>query len=143
MAHRAVGFGMKIVYYDPHPTPAESGVEASSVDLDTLLRESDFISLHTPLTKETRGLLNATAFTKMKPTVVVVNTSRGAVIDQSALYNALFSKRIFAAALDVTDPEPISMTDPILQLENCIIVPHIQAPVGKRVRICHAWQLKT
>jgi glyoxylate reductase len=125
MAHRAVGFGMKIVFYDPHPAPAEPGVEASPVDLDTLLRESDFISLHTPLTRETRGLLNEAAFRKMKPTVVLVNTSRGAVIDQSALYNALVSKRIFAAALDVTDPEPISMTDPLLQLENCIIVPHI------------------
>jgi glyoxylate reductase len=125
MAHRAAGFGMRIVYYDPHPAFPEPGVEAAPVDLDTLLRESDFISLHTPLTIETRGLMNAMAFSKMKPTAVLVNTSRGPVVDQSALYDALFTKRIFAAALDVTDPEPLPANSPLLTLENCIIVPHI------------------
>ena len=125
MAHRGAGFGMHIVYYDPTPAEAEPGVEASPVDLDTLLRVSDFISLHTPLTAETRSLMNAAAFAKMKPTAVMVNTSRGPVVDQSALYDALYTKRIFAAALDVTDPEPISIDSPLLQLDNCIVVPHI------------------
>ena len=125
VAHRASGFGMHIVYYDPNPTAPEPGVEATSVDLDALLRESDFVTLHTPLTIETRGLMNASAFTKMKSTAILVNTSRGPVVDQAALYDALLAKRIFAAALDVTDPEPIPMESPLLQLENCIIVPHI------------------
>jgi len=125
VAHRASGFGMHIVYYDPNPTVPEPGVEATPVDLDALLRESDFVTLHTPLTIETRGLMNASAFTKMKSTAILVNTSRGPVVDQAALYDALLAKRIFAAALDVTDPEPIPMESPLLQLENCIIVPHI------------------
>ena len=134
VARRATGFGMRIIFSDPHPavlpnagtgTTLKSDVEAIQVDFDTLLRESDFISLHTPLTKETRGLMNATAFAKMKPTAVLVNTSRGPVVDQEALYEALKSKCIFAAALDVTVPEPLPIDSPLLTLENCIIVPHI------------------
>jgi phosphoglycerate dehydrogenase-like enzyme len=95
------------------------------VDLNSLLREADFISLHTPLTEETHGLINADALGKMKPTVVLINTSRGPVVDQQALYDALASKRIFAAALDVTVPEPLPVDHPLLTLENCLIVPHI------------------
>ena len=125
VAHRATGFGMRIIYYDPHPAASEPGVEAIPVDLDALLRESDFVTMHTPLTVETQGLMNAAAFTKMKSTAILINTSRGAVVDQLALFDALSTKRIFAAALDVTDPEPIPMDSPLLQLENCIIVPHI------------------
>ena len=125
MARRASGFGMRIIFTDPGPAKPEAGVEATQVDFDTLLRQSDFVSLHCPLTAETRGLMNAAAFAKMKPTAVLVNTSRGAVVDQAALYNALNSKRIFAAALDVTDPEPIPGDSPLLTLENCIVVPHI------------------
>ncbi|MFA5874041.1 MAG: D-glycerate dehydrogenase [Anaerolineales bacterium] len=125
VARRATGFGMRIIFSDPNPAAPEPGVEAAQVDFDTLLRESDFVSLHTPLTDETRGLMNATAFAKMKPTSVLVNTSRGPVVDQSALYEALKSHRIFAAALDVTVPEPLPTDSPLLKLENCIIVPHI------------------
>jgi len=125
VAHRATGFGMRIIFSDPDPAAPEPGVEAVQVDFDTLLRESDFVSLHTPLTDETRGLMNAAAFAKMKPTSVLVNTSRGPVVDQSALYEALKSHRIFAAALDVTVPEPLPTDSPLLALENCIIVPHI------------------
>jgi phosphoglycerate dehydrogenase-like enzyme len=95
------------------------------VDLDTLLREADFISLHVPLTDETRGLINDDTLGRMKSTAVLVNTSRGPVVDQQALYEALFSKRIFAAALDVTVPEPLPVDHPLLTLENCLIVPHI------------------
>jgi len=125
VARRAAGFGMRIIFSDPNPANPEPGVDASQVDFDTLLRESDFVSLHTPLNDETRGLMNATAFAKMKPTSVLVNTSRGPVVDQSALYDALHSKRIFAAALDVTVPEPLPTDSPLLMLDNCIVVPHI------------------
>ncbi len=125
VARRAAGFGMRIIFSDPNPAAPEPGVDAAQVDFDTLLRESDFISLHTPLNDETRGLMNAAAFAKMKPTSVLVNTSRGPVVDQSALYDALHSKRIFAAALDVTVPEPLPTDSPLLTLDNCIVVPHI------------------
>ena len=125
VARRATGFGMRIIFTDPTPAEPEPGVETAQVDFDTLLRESDFVSLHTPLTDETRGLMNAAAFAKMKPTSVLVNTSRGPVVDQSALYEALKSHRIFAAALDVTVPEPLPTDSLLLTLENCIVVPHI------------------
>ena len=125
VARRAAGFGMRIIYTDPHPAGSEVGGQAEAVDLDTLLRSSDFISLHTALTPTTRGLMDASAFAKMKPTAVLVNTSRGPVVDQRALFEALSTGRIFAAALDVTDPEPLPVTDPLLTLENCIVVPHM------------------
>jgi lactate dehydrogenase-like 2-hydroxyacid dehydrogenase len=125
VAHRAGGFGMRVFFTDPGQAKPEAGVEAIQVDIDTLLSQSDFISLHCPLTAETRGLMNAAAFARMKPTAVLVNTSRGPVVDQAALYDALVTKRIFAAALDVTDPEPLPLDSPLLTLENCIVVPHI------------------
>jgi glyoxylate reductase len=125
VARRASGFGMHIIFTDPSQTASEPGVMTTQVDLDTLLREADFISLHTPLTDETRGLINADTLGCMKPTAVLVNTSRGPVVDQPALYEALKSQRIFAAALDVTVPEPLPADHPLLSLDNCIIVPHI------------------
>jgi glyoxylate reductase len=125
VARRATGFGMRIIYTDPNPVLPEAGVDAKQVDFDTLLHESDFVSLHTPLTDETRGLMNASAFAKMKPTAVLVNTARGPIVDQAALHKALSSKCIFAAALDVTVPEPLPADSPLLALENCIITPHI------------------
>lgn len=125
VARRAIGFGMRIIFADPSPAAPEPGVEATQVDFDTLLRQADFISLHTPLTEGTRDLINTAAFSKMKPTAILVNTSRGQVVDQQALYEALKSRRIFAAALDVTVPEPLPTDSPLLTLENCIVVPHI------------------
>ncbi len=125
VARRATGFGMRILFTDPSLAAPEAGVQATQVDFETLLHEADFVSLHCPLTPETRSLMNATAFGKMKPTAVLVNTSRGPVVDQDALYEALSSKRIFAAALDVTTPEPLLVNSPLLTLENCIVVPHI------------------
>ena len=81
VARRASGFGMRILFTDPSPAASEPGVTATQVDFDTLLRESDFVSLHTPLTDETRGLINADTLRRMKPTAVLVNTSRGPVVD--------------------------------------------------------------
>ena len=122
VAKRAQGFDMRVIYYDPTAQPAYG---AQSVDLGALLRESDFVSLHVPLTPSTKGLVNAEFLAKMKPNAILVNTSRGGVVDQTALYDALKSNQIFAAALDVTDPEPLPIDSPLLALENCLIVPHL------------------
>ena len=125
VAKRATGFDMRILYYDPSASSLISSLPAVSTDLDTLLAESDFISIHVPLTPETRHMVDADFLSKLKPNAVLVNTARGGVLDQSALYETLKEKRIFAAALDVTDPEPLPLDSPLLELDNCIIVPHI------------------
>ena len=132
MAKRASGFDMRVIYYDP-VAPPNPDFNAESVDLDTLLRESDFVSLHTPLTPETTGLMNRAAFAKMKSEAVLVNTSRGPVVEMDALYDALKRGEIFAAALDVTIPEPLPMDSPLLELNNLIVVPHI-ASASKATR---------
>lgn len=126
VARRAHGFDMRILYADEIPRPEiEAGTGARRVDMETLLRESDFVTLHVPLTPETRGLIGAPQLAMMKPNAVLINTSRGPVVDQRALANALQQGRPAMAALDVTDPEPIPIDDPLLQLPNVIIAPHI------------------
>lgn len=125
MAKRAQGFDMRVLYYDPTQPCCDPNLDAALVDLDTLLRESDFVSVHTPLTAETRGMINRERLALMKPTAALINTARGPVVDPAALYEALSARRIFAAALDVTDPEPIPTDSLLLTLDNIIIVPHI------------------
>jgi glyoxylate reductase len=127
VARRARGFGMKVVYQDVHRAdPAvEAEFEATSLPLEELLPMADFVSLHVNLTPQTKGLIDAEKLSWMKPSAVLVNTSRGPVIDHAALAEALTSGKLFAAALDVTDPEPIPPDDPLVGLENCLIVPHI------------------
>ena len=127
VARRAQGFGMNVLYHDVQRVADEISVPlgATFVTLEELLERSDFISLHVNLTAETRHLINARTLAAMKPTAVLVNTSRGPVIDQIALADALRDGVIWAAALDVTDPEPIPMNDPLVGLPNCLIVPHI------------------
>jgi glyoxylate reductase len=127
MARRAAGFGMTVIFHDVIDPPADvvRALGAQRVELDELFERSDFVSLHTNLTAETRHLVNAGRLSLMKPTAVLVNTSRGPVVDQGALYDALKSGQIMAAALDVTDPEPMRQDDPLLSLENCLVVPHI------------------
>jgi glyoxylate reductase len=127
VARRARGFGMTILYYDMRPAdPAvEAELGATSVTLDELLAAADFVSLHVNLTDETRHLVNAERLSRMQPGAVLVNTSRGPVVDQRALYEALRDGVIGAAALDVTDPEPIASDDPLLTLDSCLVVPHI------------------
>ncbi|MCB9136878.1 MAG: D-glycerate dehydrogenase [Caldilineaceae bacterium] len=132
VAKRAAGFNIQVIYHSPRPVDNPPAA-ARPVDLDTLLREADFVSLHVPLTPETRHLIDATALAKMKPTAVLINTARGPVVDQDALYAALKAKRIFAAALDVTDPEPLPMDSPLLDLDNLILAPHI-ASAGSATR---------
>lgn len=138
MARRAVGFDMHVIYYDPQETRYDPDVKATSVDFETLLEESDFISLHTPLTPDTHHLIDSEALSKMKPSAVLVNTSRGPVVDMDALYEALKFKRIFAAGLDVTEPEPLPADHPLLTLDNIVIVPHI-ASASRIARDKMAW----
>ncbi|MBA3627433.1 MAG: D-glycerate dehydrogenase, partial [Chloroflexi bacterium] len=127
MAKRARGFGMRVLYYDVHRATPEEEAElgAESVDMKRLLSESDFVSLHTNLSPETHHLLDAAAFAQMKPGAIVINTSRGQVIDHEALYDALKSGHLFGAGLDVTDPEPLRADHPLVTLPNCLVVPHI------------------
>ena len=127
VARRAQGFGMTVLYHDTSELPAEvtAPLGAAFVPLDELLARSDFLSLHVNLTPETRHLIDAEALRSMKRTAVLVNTARGPVVDGAALAEALRDGVIAAAALDVTDPEPIPADDPLVGLDNCLIVPHI------------------
>jgi glyoxylate reductase len=127
VARRAQGFGMEILYHDLERLPDDvtGPLGATYLPLEELLPRSDFVSLHVNLSEVTRHLMNATTLAQMKPTAILVNTSRGPVVDQRALADALRDGVIAAAALDVTDPEPIPMDDPLVGLDNCLIVPHI------------------
>ena len=125
VARRAMGFSLRVLYFDPSPHAPEPGVVATPVDMNTLLRESDFVSMHTPLNDQTRHLVNADFLARMKPNAVLINTSRGPVVELQALYAALRSRRIFAAGLDVTDPEPLPLDSPLLELDNLVVCPHI------------------
>jgi lactate dehydrogenase-like 2-hydroxyacid dehydrogenase len=135
VARRARGFDMRILYHDPYVPDA--GIEgAVSVDLDTLLAEADFVTLHVPLTEMTHHLIGREELRKMKPSAVLINTARGGVVDPEALYEALREGQIARAALDVTDPEPIPTDHPLLTLSNCIVVPHIaSASVATRTKM--------
>jgi glyoxylate reductase len=126
MARRASGFDMRVLAYDPMAdkgTAQALGVELRP--LDDVLAESDFVSLHVPLTEETYHLVGERELKMMKPSAVLVNSARGPVVDPRALYQALKRGEIACAALDVTEPEPIRADDPLLTLDNCLIVPHI------------------
>ncbi len=127
VAQRAKGFGMEVLYHDLQQLPSDvtGPLGATYLPLEELLPRCDFVSIHVNLSEETRGLINAKTLSWMKPTAVLVNTSRGPVVDQPALAAALQGGVIAAAALDVTDPEPIPMDDPLVGLDNCLIVPHI------------------
>lgn len=126
VARRAKGFNMKIIYNDAvHNEMAEKELGARYVSKEELLAQSDFLSLHVPLLPETRHYIDAAALATMKPTAVLVNTSRGPVVDTMALYEALKARRIFAAGLDVTDPEPLPANHPLYTLDNALIMPHI------------------
>jgi glyoxylate reductase len=121
----AGGWGMQLVYTSRTQKHLPDLPNARRVSLEELLQTSDFVSLHTDLSAETRGLINRQRLALMKPTSVLVNTSRGGVIDQEALVEALVAGRPMAAGLDVTDPEPLSPDHPLVGLANCIILPHI------------------
>jgi glyoxylate reductase len=138
VARRATGFGMTILYHDANPVPAEAldGLGAAPATLQDLYRTSDFISVHVPLVHETHHLLDDRAFGMMKPGCVVVNTSRGPVVDERALVRALRSGAIAAAGLDVYEHEPA--VDPeLVALPNAVLAPHIaSASHPTRLRMC-------
>ncbi|MEM2104182.1 MAG: glyoxylate reductase [Candidatus Bathyarchaeia archaeon] len=129
VARRAKGFNMRILYYDvvPMPTEIEKQLEAKLVDLDTLFKESDFVSIHVPLTKETYHLVNMEKLRLMKKTAYLINNSRGPVIDEKALYKALRMGWIAGAALDVFEQEPTPPDNPLLKLDNVVAAPHISS----------------
>jgi glyoxylate reductase len=125
VARRARGFGMEILYHNRSRKPeAEAELDARYLDLDELLRTADFVSIHTPLTDETHHLIGAEELEKMRPRAVLVNTSRGPVVDEAALADALAQGRIFAAGLDVYEEEP-KVHPKLLELENVVLAPHI------------------
>ncbi len=127
MAKRAQGFDMPIIYYDVYrrPEEVERQYNMTYASIDAVLRQSDFVSVHVNLTPETYHLISHHELHLMKSNAVLINAARGPVIDPAALYLALKEGQIGFAGLDVTEPEPITMYDPLLTLDNCIIVPHI------------------
>jgi glyoxylate reductase len=138
VARRARGFDMRLIYTDAVALPAEVETElgAKRVDLPLLLREADFVSLHVPLTADTRHLIGAEELAQMKPTAVLVNTSRGPVVDEAALARALREGQIFAAGLDVFENEP-EVHRGLLELDNVVVTPHIaSASVRTRAQMC-------
>jgi glyoxylate reductase len=137
VALRAKGFGMKIIYHDVvrrEDLEGELGIEYAP--LDELLADSDFVTIHTDLNQGTLHLMNAERIGLMKKTAILVNTSRGTIVDNMALYRALNKGTIRGAALDVTDPEPIPKNHPLLSLENVVVTPHIgSASTATRARM--------
>jgi len=141
MARRATGFGMRTIYYDPVRADAavEAALDATFAPFEEVLAAADFVSLHTVLSDVTRGLIDAAALARMKRGAILINTSRGPVVDQAALAEALRSGQLFAAGLDVTDPEPLRADHPLVGLPNCLVVPHI-ASASERTRDAMARQ---
>ncbi len=137
IAKRAKCFKMKIIYYQPQRDPEkEKSVGAKYASLKELLSKSDFISLHVPLTSETKDLIGKKELNQMKKTAYLINTSRGPVVDEQALYQALVEGKIRGAALDVFDQEPISADNPLLKLKNVVLTPHIgSATLETRTRM--------
>ncbi len=128
VVQKAKAFGLKVIVFDPYLT-AEKATEggAEKVELDELLSRADFVSVHCPLTEETRHLISTSQLKAMKPTAYLINMARGPIVDQSALYQALVDKTIAGAALDVFEQEPPPADEPILKLDNVIFTPHLSS----------------
>jgi glycerate dehydrogenase len=132
----ALAFGMNVLAYDAYQIPDLENEHCRYVGLEVLLEKSDVISLHTPLTVQTEGMINADSIATMKDGVIILNTSRGPLINEADLAQALKSGKVFGAALDVVSKEPIQSDNPLIGLENCIITPHIAwAPKESRQRL--------
>jgi glyoxylate reductase len=127
VAKRATGFDMKILFYDVVPRPEIEKLGAKKADLDTLLKQSDFVSIHVPLMKETQHLISEQRLRLMKKTAYFINNSRGPVVDEKALYKALKEGWIAGAGLDVFEQEPIPVDSPLLKMDNVVVAPHISS----------------
>ncbi len=127
VARRANAFGMKVLFYDHHAEGKANpdGISAEAVEMDRLLAEADFVSLHVPLTETTRQLFNKKVFEKMKDGAMLINTARGGVVDQAALCEALESGKLAGAGLDVYETEPLPADSPLVALPNVVLAPHI------------------
>jgi len=125
VAVRAASFGLRVLYADPYVKEGQFAEPGRKVELPELLKESDFVSVHPPLTSQTRGMINDDAFSRMKPGAILINCSRGPVVDTAALVRALDAKRIAGCALDTTDPEPLPNPHPLRGRDNVIINPHV------------------
>ncbi len=137
VAKRAKGFGMKVLYNSNTARPdLETSLGVKRVTLEKLLKSSDFVSLHVPLTEKTRGMIGERQLNMMKPTAVLINTSRGQVVNEQDLYQALAKRKIFSAGLDVFDKEPLSENSPLKDLDNVVLLPHIgSASVATRTKM--------
>ncbi|HEX5222315.1 MAG TPA: phosphoglycerate dehydrogenase, partial [Verrucomicrobiae bacterium] len=138
VAKRAIAFGMRVIAYDPFLTEARAkamGVELAG-DLDAVYRDADFISVHMPVTEQTRGMLNATAFSKMKPGVRIVNCARGEIIVENDLIAALDSGKVAAAGLDVFSVEPLAADHPFRKHPNIVLTPHLGASTEEAQEKC-------
>jgi D-3-phosphoglycerate dehydrogenase / 2-oxoglutarate reductase len=135
VAVRAAAFGMRVLYADPFVRDGQFDVPGKKMELHPMLRESDFVSIHPPLTPETRKLINDAAFAQVKPSAILVNCARGPIVDTEALVRALDAKKIAGCALDTVDPEPLPDPHPLRGRDNVIVNPHVawyseQAMVG-------------
>ncbi|MCH7697938.1 MAG: D-glycerate dehydrogenase [Chloroflexi bacterium] len=137
VARRARGFDMRVLYNSRTARPElETGLGCTYVAFDELLEQSDFVTVHVPLTPETRHMFDTAAFQRMKTTAIFINTARGSVVVEADLQRALESKSIAAAAIDVAESEPMAEHDPLLQLPNLLVTPHIgSASVRTRARM--------
>ena len=136
LARRLSGFGTRILAHDPYVEPGvltEHGVEAS--DLRTVMAEADFVSIHVPVTDETRRMLGPGQLALLKPTAYLINTGRSGAVDQEAMYDALKGGRIAGAALDVYDEEPLPEDSPLRSLENVILTPHIAGSTPGQIKV--------
>ena len=127
VAHRLAGFDVQIIYHDIRRAdrPTERALHATPVTFDELLERSDVLTVHTPLTKVTRDMINAQVLARMKPGAILVNAARGEVVDEAALYDALVSGKLRGAGLDVFAKEPADPNNPLFKLDQVVLTPHI------------------
>jgi phosphoglycerate dehydrogenase-like enzyme len=141
VARRLQGWDCKLIYYDvaKFPPGLEESLHLTRVDFDDLLRTADIITLHVPLTRQTRGMISDREFNLMKPTTVLINACRGPVVDEAALIRALQARKIMAAGLDVLEEEPTPANNPLLDMDNVLVTPHLAAFAQESYAKSHAF----
>jgi phosphoglycerate dehydrogenase-like enzyme len=129
VARRLQGWDCRLIYYDVvnHPPTLEAELHVTKMPLDDLLRTADIVTLHVPLNRQTKGLISDREFGLMKPTAILINACRGPVVDEAALIRALKAQKIMAAGLDVLEEEPTPADNPLLDMDNVLVTPHLAA----------------